>query len=75
MTRDITISIAEDLIETAQNRARAEGTTVDDLIRRWLTDYAQRQQRVDAAMQVIQDLRTKIGTGGRRLTRDEMNER
>jgi type III restriction enzyme len=38
-------------------------------------DYAQRQRQVNEAMSSIQDLRLKIDTGGRKFTKDEMNER
>ena len=38
-------------------------------------EYAQRQRQVNEAMSAIQDLRLKIDTGGRKFTKDEMNER
>lgn len=75
MTKHFTISVADELIASAQSCAREEGTTVDDLINRLLTDYIERRQRVDAAMQAIAHLRVRIDTGGRKLTREEMNER
>lgn len=75
MTKEITISLEDDIIETALERARAEKTTLDDLIRGWLADYAQRRMQVDAAMATIEALRGSIDLGGRKLTREEMNER
>jgi len=75
MTREITINLEEDVIETALKRARAEDTTLDNLVRGWLADYAQRQRQVDEAMAAIETLSGKIDTGGRKLTREEMNER
>ena len=73
--KNITLSADDDLIEAARNRARAEHTTLNEQFRKWLAAYVQRQSRDDAAMAVIEDLRGKLKTGGRRFTRDEMNER
>ena len=73
--KNITLSAEEHLIEAARARARAENTTLNEQFRRWLADYGQRRKRADAAMQVIAELRGKLRTGGRKYSRDEMNER
>lgn len=73
--KNITFSADERLIEAARARAHAEKTTLNEQFRRWLADYAQRQQRADEAMAVIEQLRSHLRTGGRKFTRDEMNER
>jgi len=73
--KNITLSADEKLIEAARERARAECTTLNDLFRRWLTDYTQRQQQADRAMEVIRELQVYVRTGGRKFTRDELNER
>ncbi len=73
--KNITLSADEKLIEAARERARAEHTTLNEQFRQWLADYARRQQRVDAAMKTIEELRGKLRTGGRKFTREEMNER
>jgi hypothetical protein len=73
--KNITLSADENLIEAARARAREERTTLNDLFRRWLTDYTQRRQQADRAMEVIKDLQKYVRTGGRKFTRDEMNER
>ncbi len=73
--KNITLSAEAHLIEAARERARAEHTTLNEQFRLWLSEYVQRQKRTDAAMAVIADLRGKLRTGGRRFTRDEMNER
>lgn len=72
--KNITLSAEEHLIEAARARARAENTTLNEQFRRWLADYAQRRQRAGAAMQVIAELRGRLRTGGRKWSRDEMNE-
>jgi chromosomal replication initiation ATPase DnaA len=73
--KNITLSADEKLIEAARKRARAEHTTLNEQFRRWLADYAQRKQRADEAMAVVERLRGYVRTGGRKFTRDEMNER
>jgi hypothetical protein len=73
--KNVTLSADEHLIEAARSRARAEHSTLNDQFRLWLADYVQRHQRVASAMSVIADLQGTLGTGGRKFTRDEMNER
>lgn len=73
--KNITLSADEKLIEAARERARSEHTTLNAEFRRWLADYAQRQRRAEEAMAVVKELRNYISTGGRKFTRDEMNER
>ena len=73
--KNITLSGDEKLIEAARARARAEHTTLNEQFRRWLADYVQRKQRADEAMAVIERISSYARSGGRKLTRDEMNER
>ncbi len=73
--KSITFSADEKVIEAARERAQAEHTTLDELLRAWLDDYVQRKQQADAAMETIKELQGRISTGGRKFTRDEMNER
>jgi len=73
--KNITLSADERLIEAARECARAERTTVNELFRRWLTDYTQRKQRAHEAMAVIDRISSYAGSGGHKFTRDEMNER
>jgi hypothetical protein len=69
------LSADEKLIEAARARARAEHTTLNELFRRWLADYTQRQQQAERAMAVIDRISSYARTGGRKFTREEMNER
>jgi hypothetical protein len=73
--RNITLSADERLIEEARERARREHTTLNAEFRKWLVDYSGRRARVERAMQTIEELRQTVRTGGRKFTRDEMNER
>ena len=50
MTREITISLEEDLIEAATRRARAQQTTIDELFRLWLADYVRTRTRLRRSM-------------------------
>jgi uncharacterized protein involved in exopolysaccharide biosynthesis len=73
--KNITLSADEHLIEEARERARSEHTTLNEEFRRWLEQYTQRRDRAQRAMATIEGLRGKIRTGGRKFTREEMNER
>jgi hypothetical protein len=72
--KNITLSADEKLIEAARERARAEHTTLNEQFRRWLADYARHRERVQRYDEVMAQLRGKVRVG-RKLTRDEMNER
>jgi hypothetical protein len=73
--KNITLSADENLIEAARERARAEHTTLNEQFRRWLADYTQRGQQAERAMAVIEKISSYASSGGRKFTRDEMNER
>jgi hypothetical protein len=72
--KNITLSADDKLIEAARERARTEHTTLNEQFRRWLADYVRHEQQGEDAMALIQELRGKLRVG-RKLTRDEMNER
>ncbi len=74
MTRNITFTADEQLIEDAREAARAEGTSLNEQFRLWLEQYA-RKRRVQRAMETVDRLRGYVRTDGRKFTRDEMNER
>ena len=72
--KSITLQADEKLIEAAEERARSEQTTLNEQFRLWLEDYTQKRQRLEAFDRLTADLRGKVRIG-RKLTRDEMNER
>ncbi len=74
MTKNITFAADAALIEEARAAARAENTTLNEQFRLWLEQYA-RKRRAAKAMQTIAELQKKYSTGGRKFTREEMNER
>lgn len=73
--KNITFSADAKLIEAARKRARAEHSTLNEQFRLWLADYARPRQQSEKAMAVVRELRGKLRTGGRKFTREEMNER
>ena len=70
----ITFSADENLIAAARRRAMEEHTTLNEQFRLWLKNYVGREQQVARAMRTIRELQGKFRVG-RKLTREEMNER
>lgn len=72
--KNITLSADEHLIDAARRRAAAEHTTLNEQFRLWLTEYARKQQQLWQYDQAMDQLRGKLRVG-RKLTREQMNER
>ena len=72
--RNITLSADENLIEAARRCAAAQRTTLNAEFRLWLADYVGRERQAARAMQTVRELQGRLRVG-RKLTRDEMNER
>ncbi len=72
--RNITLSADEALIDLARAQAHAENTTLNEQFRLWLQAYT-RKQRVARFHKLLDDISGHVDTGGRKWTRDEMNER
>ena len=72
--KNITLSADESVIEAARARAQAEHTTLNEQFRRWLEGYAHTRDRLHRYDAVMAQLRGKMKVG-RKLTREEMNER
>jgi hypothetical protein len=72
--KNITLSADENLIKAARQRAVAEHTTLNEQFRIWLAEYARKQEQLRFFDETIQELRGKLKVG-RKLTREEMNER
>ena len=74
--RNITLSAADQLIDQARDKARAQGVTLNDEFRKWLASYVQAgdgQSAVNRFRSVMQAL--PQADAGRAFTREEMNER
>jgi hypothetical protein len=72
--KNITLSADEKMIESARERARSEHTTLNEQFRRWLAEYAHTRERMQRYDDVMAKLRGQLKVG-RKLTRDDMNER
>ena len=85
--KTITLSADEGLIEAAHKKAKSERPSLDAKFRLWLSDYVGRERwsdrtssveserQADRVMESIRELQREISTGGRKFTREEMNER
>jgi hypothetical protein len=74
VTRNITFSADEAVIEAAREAARSEGTTLNEQFRLWLESYARRRQS-EQALEAVRDIRSRYRMTGPKPSRDEMNER
>ena len=72
--KNITLSADEKMIESARERARSEHTTLNEQFRRWLAEYTHTRERMQRYDDVMARLRGQLKVG-RKLTRDDMNER
>lgn len=73
--KNITLSADEGLIEQARERARRDHTTLNEQFRRWLVQYARSEDEAERTRRIFDELQASIRSGGRKFTRDEMNER
>lgn len=72
--KNITLSADDDLIQAARRKAASEHTTLNEQFRRWLADYVGRKRQAAEAARVMRELQGRLHVG-RKLTREEMNER
>jgi hypothetical protein len=74
MDRSITFTADEALIAEVHLAALAENTTLEEQFRLWLEQCARKRQAA-RALATIEEMRKYINTGGRKFSRDELNER
>ena len=72
--KNVTLSADDELIERARRQAKAHHTTLNQAFREWLADYTRRESDEKAIDALYQRL-SHVNLGGRKYTRDEMNER
>ncbi|MCK9486529.1 MAG: hypothetical protein M0R73_07485 [Dehalococcoidia bacterium] len=77
--KNITFSADEKQIERARARARERRTTLNEEFRRWIAEYSAKRddgpERAAKAMALLDEILSYTSTGGRKYTREEMNER
>jgi hypothetical protein len=71
--RTITITLDENLAEAAEREAASRNRTLEDEVVRLVEEYS-RQARAEAAQRLVREMQAYVRTGGRRFTREELNE-
>jgi hypothetical protein len=74
MLKNITFSVEEELIAKARETAKAQGTTLNELVREWIQHYGGREERRRRIQRVFDDLKD-LDLSGPKLTHEQMNER
>jgi len=74
---NLTISVPEKILKSARRRALEQGTSVNAILRDYLTQFAGAQSaQANAAKRVLDLSRTaRSGRGKAKWTRDEIQER
>ncbi len=72
--KNVTLSADEHLIEQARRTAKTQHKTLNEVFREWLADYT-RHDEDDKAIETLYRRLDYVNSGGRKYTRDEMNER
>ena len=73
MVKNITLSADESLIQTARERALRERTTLNQVFRRWLRQYANREETGMRFGEVME--RLSYVSAGRPFSREDLNAR
>jgi len=73
MTKNITLTADEAVIQQARRRAVEENTTLNELFRGWIKQYVQQPAASDRFVDIMAQLQHI--QAGRAFTREEMNER
>ena len=73
--KNVTLSADEGLIEEARRIAATKSTTLNAEFRLWLENYVGRKRQAERAMAALDAVAEVANIGGRKFTREEMNER
>lgn len=72
--KNITLSAHESLIDAGRKVAMSRKTTLNALFREWLSKLGEGELREQAYLQHMDELSKHVRVGGRKFTREEMNE-
>jgi len=72
---NLILDVDESIVQAARARARVENTTLEQECMRWLQEYAQPKVDMREAKAFLRELQKEVRTGGRKFTRDELNDR
>ena len=73
--KNVTLSAKEDLIERGRRVAAERHTTLNALFREWLESLDEREVRELEYRETMRRLSERVKVGGRKFSREEMNER
>ncbi len=73
--KNITLSAPESILKCGREIARQRHTTLNQMFRDWLQSLAGPENKLAGYEAMMADLDSRVRVGGRRFTRDEMNER
>jgi hypothetical protein len=73
MTRNVTFSAEERLLEAARRKAARERRSLNEAFREWLRHYVERDDAAERFDRIMNRLR--YVRSGRKFTRTELNER
>lgn len=73
MNKNITFSAEEDLIIRAREKARSQKTTLNEVFRRWLKQYAEKGRLSEEINMVMESM--DYAYSGKKFSREDLNER
>jgi len=73
--KNITLSAPQEAIERGRRVASSRNTTLNELFRDWLEQLGEGELREQSYRRQMERLTERVRTGGRKFTREEMNER
>jgi hypothetical protein len=73
--KNITLSAPEPLIVAARKRAISENSTLNAEFRTWLASYSLQNNLVQSGVAALDQIGSYASSGGKKFSRDEMNER
>ena len=72
---NLTVSVDDDLLAKARERAVQQGTSVQDVIRKHLAEYVGQRSREEVAKEMVELLRSTGGrSGGKKFRREDAYE-
>ena len=73
--KNITLSARKEAIDRGRQVANSRNTTLNEMFRDWLEQLSEGELREQAYRRQMERLTKQVRTGGRKFTREEMNER
>lgn len=71
---NLTLTIDQSTLDKARERALAEKTSVNALVRDWLENYASQSERAEKLIALMDDIfeKERPSSGGGKFSRDEL---